>query len=873
MSEFEDEDQVAVEDTSSPPSDFTSDVGNNTGQSETDDSSVGVSTQIQPLPWLRSHERAAMSSEEIFRYNRERAIRVLTQEGYVRWDEEGRLVCDIKKFTNKSSFKHFKNRMGYIATRPEYGGGKWIPTLFEVFGSMPVYSEDDLKLMQLGEVVEPKPLLYIPQDADSALDIEEIRKSRFHLGAWEVGEVPVLPKTYPTVDEGKNSALSTHEAVIACLIYHPKFGNGERDSKGKLNVNFKNGDRNPLSHSFFKSWRYYGAPVPQEENTGRARSRTLPDSPVSFLRKYCPNLEKRGLVDPDSDFQVLHNKSELGQQVRVIGKQGTVFMAGRNHSVGREYASDNGFLAYQISDGLGAILASDDEGIRIIKIFRLNTAPLSDKEREVEAGSRYVNKEDIEFLNPEDFEEIGSTESLLVSDFEDFIEFSQRTAKEGEFDVLGLSLKEKSLVTSIFQRNKDNPRLWEFVGKYKLNGLRAMMAVEEAHLHAESVWEIGEKMDATKVFDDVSRIVEIVNKYREKIRVSLPEAARKQSDEVARTVMAFTSKLFLSLVPVVREAPEVRGKIDLGDVIHSIRQFKRKVEEMYSEEYGIHLQDKLYAQILELYKSSGSNPNIEAVALDLLRQEWSQESKETEVVERVLTANDAFYSGYAKLFQEASETTGDTDQELERFQEFLETREAEEKPVKGTVLDVGCGDGRRITKPMAMMLEGEARIIGMDRIEPDEVFQDLHPNMTFVKGDLSSIPLQKNSVNLVTAHWSVMNDLITRRQQMRGFSEVARVLKLGGEFYFDVPYLEGGEGGWEKAAQEYNTVYPHEPYGKIHGTVGDRSKEFHIYPEFELLSFLDYTGFSVVSEQVWRTKKGAPRKMLVARLNRRVIPS
>jgi ubiquinone/menaquinone biosynthesis C-methylase UbiE len=160
--------------------------------------------------------------------------------------------------------------------------------------------------------------------------------------------------------------------------------------------------------------------------------------------------------------------------------------------------------------------------------------------------------------------------------------------------------------------------------------------------------------------------------------------------------------------------------------------------------------------------------------------------------------------------------------------------------------------------------------MGIDRVLPEGPKPE---NVSFAKGDFTKIPLADSSVNVVTAHWSVINDLAARSLHVPGFGEVARVLKKGGEFYFDVPYLEGGEGSWEKAAQEYHQKNPDQPYGIIKADFpGGRSKEFYIYPEAELEAMLKASGFEVKKEEAWRTEAGKPRKVIVAKLVNKVTP-
>lgn len=828
-----------------------------------------------------------VTSEKNEQYNiyREQALGILEGENYLTRDEQGRTIIDLHKFRSKTNFKYFDHRMGPLAMSQEYGNGKWIPTLFHVFKNLQVYTPEEIDQINMGQEIHPKSLFYTPQNAEAALSIEEIRKNDFHMGLWEVGQVPVLPHEYPTLDEGNKSKLSTHEAITACLLYHPKYGNAERNEDGQLMVNFnrdwidnnkhfklKGEDkdyRRHISKDFFNSWGYKGTPGIKGVGPQGREGSLLDYSPVEFFNINCPNLVERDLIRPYEDFRVVNNKERLGEQIRKIRPNGLLWL-GKNYSLGREFA---GYSVYPVSDKYAVIININQESPQVMKIVALNTDPLPEEElRRSPAARKVIKKDDIKILDPEELPDLHGDDGVLIKNFKEFMTFSQWVAKEGHFNVLGLTLKEKSLATSLYIHHKENPRLWSFVKKYQLNGLRSLMAIEEAQINASDIWDIGEGMDATKVFSDVSQIVEVVTGYQESVRSTLTDKEQEEADEVVHTVLSYTSKVLQSLAPVVRRDPRVQGVIDIGDVTSTLRAFKDRVMKTFGEQYGLKIHDDFYQKILDVYQGNHDNPNISAVALDMLHSIWldQAESVDKNTIEHVYAANDSFYEENDELFSSASETTGDTQREIDHFKEYLNRRKNEGKPVKGIVLDMGCGDGERITRPMAEALNGQAMVVGIDR---QLAAKPSKGNISFLKGDFTKIPLKDNSVSLATAHWSVVNDLASRKLQIESFEELARVLEVGGELYFDVPHLEGGEGSWEEAAKEYHIKHPDEPYGMINATFpNDRNKEFYIYPEKELQALLEKTGFSLKESYEWRTESGKPRKTLVARLDHKVTP-
>jgi ubiquinone/menaquinone biosynthesis C-methylase UbiE len=390
------------------------------------------------------------------------------------------------------------------------------------------------------------------------------------------------------------------------------------------------------------------------------------------------------------------------------------------------------------------------------------------------------------------------------------------------------------------------------------------MAMEGSIGNADLVLEIGEKTDAGRIFSEVSGILEAVTAYEEEVRGRLSEGDLKHADDVAALILKHTNRLLLSTVPILRGEVE---KLDVHDVVFALNSFRVRAADMYKRFFGLNVEDDNYRNLLNVFKKSEVNPTLRALALTALENQWLVEiAKENQLaVRRILEEGDRFYKGNEALFVTASETTGDTEAELSRFNEYLRERD-----IQGMVFDVGCGDGKRMTTPMAEMLKDKASIIGVDRIKPTAENRE---NLGFAQGDLNHLPFPEDSAELVTAHWSVLNDLILRGQELGAFDELSRILKKGGDFYFDIPYLEGGEESWEETAKAFRKKNPASRFGMIVAKFpGERAKHFNIFPEADLDAMLESSGFSIKKKDIWRTKSGKPRMTVVARLERKITP-
>ena len=95
-----------------------------------------------------------------------------------------------------------------------------------------------------------------------------------------------------------------------------------------------------------------------------------------------------------------------------------------------------------------------------------------------------------------------------------------------------------------------------------------------------------------------------------------------------------------------------------------------------------------------------------------------------------------------------------------------------------TLLDAGCG---RTAPVLSLFAPGVKQAIGLDLVDFDPGLK--LPGMTLLKSDLSVVPLQSNSVDMIISR-SVVEHLANPAEVQREFF---RVLKPGGRFIFITP--------------------------------------------------------------------------------------
>ena len=95
-------------------------------------------------------------------------------------------------------------------------------------------------------------------------------------------------------------------------------------------------------------------------------------------------------------------------------------------------------------------------------------------------------------------------------------------------------------------------------------------------------------------------------------------------------------------------------------------------------------------------------------------------------------------------------------------------------PPNPTVLDVGCGDGKR-----ALARMDGARAVGLDfSLRQLDLARRNVPGAALVQGDMVALPLADDSVDGITAYHAVFH--VDREEHPEVYREFARVLRPGG---------------------------------------------------------------------------------------------
>lgn len=817
-----------------------------------DTGEISFGNPTTPALDVVTNKLAHLSTEgPVLDTDRKLAFNVLERAGLVELKGPD-IVVDLATLQGDIRYKQFARQLG-VFSRGESGNQvrDKIATLYDIFNGVDVLSKEDYEKRDRGESVTAKPLFYIPESAVAAVDPEKIAQSDFYLGLWQLGG-NTFPENYPTRSEGQNSGLLPHEAIVAALIFHPQFGAATRGEDGKLMVTAKDGTRRPISAEFFRSWQYSGGPNVAEF--------PLLSRPAEFFVSRTPNLVGAGLINPERDFRtVTGTATELstGYTIHTPTERGLVMIDKQRYTLGAEYAGNKGVTVTKISDKLAGIIKKSADGEEIVEAVFALRAPGS-----VHPGTTPLRKDDV-FIRPIDTLDAMSHEAMLAHNFKVLLRFNKEFVRETGVSLVSLNQTERVRALGVYLQVGAKAEFSDFIRRHKMNGLRTLMLAGADTDAVGSIISIGTLPVASSLFQEGARISARLSAEHDRAVAQADSPLVQRSQEIISVLSEHAQRLVLSAASV--NAKEIPG-VGMNDVVSTLVSFRKTLEHTHTHGAG---QESEYQKLLNLAYEKRGNNAAHTLLLDIIRHDWQAQVAAETIQDRrtpdtTQAAIERFYQDNAALFESASQTTGDTQQEMSRWEQY-----AHESSITGVLADLGCGVGR-LTEQKAQILAGKARIIGVDLLPPQH--DSPADNLTYIQGNLTSIPLPDNSIDAADADWSVLNDATRRSDQLSIFSEVTRILKVGGTFRFDVPHLEGGEGSWRQVADEYHRLHPHEPYGMIEADFPGGRKAFHIYPEAELEAMLRANGFEVAKKDAWRTQAGKPRMTFEARLIHKVTP-
>ncbi len=434
----------------------------------------------------------------------------------------------------------FRTGREKLAPFAEYYNGDLKDFLFNVFYDQPVVSKEEFEIWENeGSKLEEKPkaksLFYSPDSSVDAFDIQKIKQAEFHLAPWEI--------------RGKQSSeyspfhqnLSASEVAYACLVYHPQYGNGERDEDGELQVNYPDdSERRSITQKWLQ--RVYQKDFSRTRTSGQfifSPNVALMEGQMPNL--YDPNHPEKALLLP-SDFRVLanvENSIKFGLRREITHPKGMVMLNDNiRYTLGVHAASKDGVRRFvvQISQDLGGITEIINGEEKLVKIFDLlhpgdprlkeskvtNTTVYLVGIKDINLRNFYDSAEEVTTRRPDESDEDFQKRSEAF-DFASILKAKQEVVRETGVSLESLTAKEQQAFLSFYREasEENKNRLFAFVKKNELRGLKAFLAVEYDITVAEKILQVGELLPASEsgiVFEKFNSLVALAEKVESEIQ-------------------------------------------------------------------------------------------------------------------------------------------------------------------------------------------------------------------------------------------------------------------------------------------------------------------------------------------------------------------
>jgi len=516
-------------------------------------------------------------------------LKFLEDKGITELGPKGEIIIDLDKFKLGGILTALHGRRSTLQRsklRPytEHGQSS---LLYFTLRDIQVISRDD---WEKGER-ETKPLFYTPDSPDDALDIEKIRASRFYLGLWQVGHV----QNYTTAEHPvRQGHLKMNEAALACLLYHPQFGDGRRDqATGQFLVRYADGQFRPISTKWFEEVNFQG---------GSANYTVSMDTPRRYLTELAPHILERGLLKLD-DFRILASYAPAKKLTvnRARISDSGVLIDGIRYFLGRDLArvSKQGSLrVHKISATLSGITKRNEQGEEeLIYLFHLtNKDDL--RLKPVREGrdsnvTRYFQapKEvaDPRRYSPENFQQCRPGESLddyqqrlkEVDDFKFLLKLGADLSRRAHIDLTQLNASEQQWAIASARALKENyPAILDLAEKYGLSGLKSFLALEHSGAMGGRALAIAENLDretALAVFDKYFEVVDA----GEKVRGYLEEYVGEAGD--GKTIEAIFNNLLRRAKQVLVDFSQETQKAKLQKRKTTRQDIFRHLEDIQTE--------------------------------------------------------------------------------------------------------------------------------------------------------------------------------------------------------------------------------------------------------------------------------------------------
>ena len=518
----------------------------------------------------------------------EKAYEKLENLGILERKEEF-FIVDLNKFKSTLQKRNSPLRNCSIYQSPDSSvkGNSWA-VFYKLFSDKRVISKKDWEK----GVRVPKFLFYNPQSKED-FDIKKIKKEdSFYLAPFEYSKRS-LDQPIPFNDIG----ATLLEASFACLIYHPRFGDGYRDKEGRIFVRDKKTRKyKRLSHTFFVDYQFKGGnPTIYGDSI---------DHPQAFVKRKLPFLIEMGLISP-LDFSV-HYSSQTAKRERIekraMSPKGIVRINNVKHYLGRELAKElrkRKISIIQLDESLGGVVEENLKGEkRLIYVFNI-VSPSKDL-KQFKDGAYWAGKEktcprpyNLKEKFPRRADESLSDYQKRIEGLENFdflLQFSQKLLEQTGVQFFRLPFEYQKILAYGFKKLKEKEdKVIELVKKYKIPGLMAFLSMEYGAEYGEKVLKMAETLptvELKEIFNEYLRIIDTASGFEKIFRESLylnksnlsQEIKKRFAIDIREAILRRAKDLLICPYLIITEKKET--DIGIQDIMLALKGLRKFLEIM-----------------------------------------------------------------------------------------------------------------------------------------------------------------------------------------------------------------------------------------------------------------------------------------------------
>ncbi|MFA7314644.1 MAG: hypothetical protein WC025_01785 [Candidatus Magasanikbacteria bacterium] len=517
-----------------------------------------------------------------------------------------------------------------------------------------------------------KSLFYTPETLGAAFQPEQIKKAEFHIGPWEIAGKK--PQGYTQLISG----LEFNEASLAVVIYHPEYGNGERNKKGQLIVMYEDGRRKPITQEWIRRKFKMGGERSEKTNS---LYELRQKSPQEVLKQgNFSTLQEKGLL-MQKDFKIKFTR----------GGQQTEFS--KNYGPGREIKHKKGYvtlndsiiygLGSEFADGkykvvdlepgkLAGIIRTKDDGTEMLThTFRLFTRDeLIQKKRNVDPRNNTItigkradpktgwegivivpyHEDEHQIFTDRKSGESDEEHHERIKDFDaaEVLRVRNEIAQATGINPSQLTLREQGSFVEYYRGvgDAEKNKVHDFIKKYKVEGLRVLSSLDQGSNTDALIFKLDQRFgtaEAALILRQYANLVKEANKVDEEIGKFFKDSATTEEIEKAR----ITEEIMKRAEKLLVEFAETR-EVDLKEIIERITNevtvFLAIFKTFYHSEKGLHFED---IQGLD-FESKHESPNEEEI--HQMESIIAKNYGKTKLLEGVLKGFNEALSGVNNIF-------------------------------------------------------------------------------------------------------------------------------------------------------------------------------------------------------------------------------